>query len=677
MNKALLRIVFMIVTFALVFGSPLYASGAQEGEGGAEPEAAAQPERDADAMWTKYMTPSDFAAETGNQLPEYKEAPTLAERVEAGELPPVGDRLPSEPLVVQPTHEIGQYGGILNRAWLGYSDQWGVNKPFGERFISWDRNGLLVPNVPKSWEIIEDGNAIIFNLREGMKWSDGDDLTADDILFYVNDIKFYTPLDGVEPQPWDSMQFGGEPISVTKLDDYTVRFDFAVPAAGQFLNQRATWGPYTLIAPAHYLKQFHPEYTAESDINAMAAEEGFDDWTQLFEQKYDYLRNPDMPVIFAWKPVTVGSEQIYKMERNPYYWKVDTEGNQLPYIDQVFNNQVESTEIINAQALSGAYDYQVRHVQFKNFTTLKENEERGGYRVGLYPTDSTAAGALYFNLTTRDAQKKELFANQDFKVALSHAIDRNEINELVYNGVGVPRNIEGYVPRSPFYDEELAFAYSEHDVETANRLLDEIGLDERGNDGFRRGPDGNAFQLNVTATTSADTDVLELVKSYWENVGVKTKIDQIDRTLYEERQYSNEFEIMVWGQAKMLRPDFELLNLVPISGQRGNIYRSGPLWGLWYITDGERGEEPPAYAKRLQELSEEAAVTDSFERIEEIMREIAEIRVENMQAIGLVGEIPNAGVISNRLHNVPVGFVWTGLYRNAARSMPFQFFIRE
>lgn len=682
MSKYLSRMIALIAIFTFAFGMPLFAGGAQEegpeagaAEGAAEAEGPA--EVDTDAMWAKYITPSMYTEQTGNALPAYNEAPILAERVNAGELPPIEERLPSEPLVVQPVHEIGQYGGILNRAWLGYSDQWGVNKPFGERFVSWNANGQIVPNVPKSWEIVDGGSGIIFNLREGMKWSDGNDLTADDVLFYVNDIKFYDALDGVEPQPWDQMKFGGERISVTKIDDYTVRFDFAIAAAEQFLNQRATWGPYTLIAPSHYLEQFHAAYASESDLNEATEEAGYDDWTQLFEEKNDYLRNPDLPVIFAWKPATVGSEQIFKMERNPYYWKVDVEGNQLPYIDQVFNQLVESVEIINAQALSGAYDLQVRHVKFENFTTLKENEEKGGYRVGLYPTDSTTQLGLYINHTVEDPIKNELFNTQEFKVALSHAIDREEMNELVFNGVGVARNAEGYVPRSPFYREDLAFAYADLDVEKANQLLDEVGLDERGSDGFRLGPDGGPFQVNITATTNQNTDVLELVKSYWENVGIKTEIDQIDRSLYEERQYSNRFELAAWGMAKMLRPDFELVNLCPITGQRGNTYGSAPLWGLWYITDGEQGVEPPAYAKRLQELAEEMAVADSFERKAEIVEEIAQIRVDNLQVIGTVGEIPAAGVISNRLRNAPVGVVWTGLYRNAARTMPCQFYIRE
>ena len=680
MRKRLILMSSLVLALALVFAAPLFATGEREAET-VEPVTW---DPDPNAMWRQFVTPQVYTQATGQRLPSLNEAPDLAERVAAGELPPVEDRVPRDPMVVQPTHEIGAYGGDLNRAWFGYSDEWGPGQFLGERFVTFNEAGELIPNVPKSWEIRDGGNTLIFNLREGMKWSDGAPLTADDVLFYVNDLKFFEPLAGLAPQPWDDLRFGGERIRVQKLDTYTVRIDFAIPAAQQFLVQRATWGPYTMIAPSHYLKPFHPNHTPQSELDRMAADAGVDDWVALFQQRFDdsngWQRNPELPVVFAWRPVNTGSASTFRLERNPYYWKVDTEGNQLPYIDNVLYQRLDDAEVLNARAVAGELDFQLRHIAFDNYSLLRENEQRGGYRVGRYTSDSVTALALRPNHTVEDPLKRELFDTQEFKIALSHAINREEVNELLFAGLGTPRNPEGYLPGSPFYDEELAYAYSEYDPDRANQLLDEVGMAARDGDGFRLGPDGNRFQITITAMTTTSSDMLEMAKQYWEDVGIRTRIDQVERGLYEEREFSNNYEFSgAWGIGNAIRPDFEAIYFAPVTGRRGNIYSSGPLWGTWYISDGERGVEPPPYAKRLQELYEEIALAGGeIDRLREIMGEMAQIRVDNIQAIGLgPAEIPSFAVISNRIRNVPVNQPNIALYRTEGRTLPQQFTVVE
>ncbi|HET6520496.1 MAG TPA: ABC transporter substrate-binding protein, partial [Geminicoccaceae bacterium] len=304
----------------------------------------------------------------------FNEAPMLAERVQAGELPPVEERLPEEPLVIQPVHEIGRYGGTWRRGFLGPGDGENGNRiNASDKLLFWDYTGTeIVPSLAKDWRLSDDGRTVTVSLRRGLKWSDGQPMTADDFVFWFEDL--YSNRD-IVPTPIADMQVNGKPGRVVKVDDFTVAFEFDDPyplfvemlagdtliGGGQSVRQSEdrTFGAY---APAHYLRQFLPEYSSDEEVNARARAEGFDNWVQMLHFKKDWRLNAELPTLGPWvmkQPIT---NPTWVMERNPYYWAVDTEGNQLPYIDGIVMTLAEDLEVLNLRAIAGEYDMQERHV---------------------------------------------------------------------------------------------------------------------------------------------------------------------------------------------------------------------------------------------------------------------------------------------------------------------------
>jgi peptide/nickel transport system substrate-binding protein len=624
-----------------------------------------------DAIWSVYSTPALYRSATGASVGSFKEAPGLADQVAAGSLESVSQRLPNAPFVLVPTDSIGQYGGTLRRTWMGPSDMWGINKPIGERFLTWSNDSQVVPNVPESFEVVDGGTGIIFHLREGMKWSDGHPLTTADVAFYVNDIKFYDPLKTVQPQEWDNMEFAGERLELTIIDDYTFRLDFAIAAAETFLRQRAMWGPSTMLAPAHYLEQYHANYTPVAELNAMAAAEGFNDWSQLFALKNDYLRDPDRPVIYAWMPVNTQNDTVFRFERNPYYWKVDPEGNQLPYVDNLEVTLVEDRQVVVLKAVSGEIDFQARHLVMSDYPVLAGESEQSGYDVYRYTTDMAADPVYRLNHTTDNLMLRELFSDLRFKQALSLAVNRPQLNELSFLDLGEPRQAS-FVTGSPFYDASWESAYAEFDPDRANALLDEIGLPV-GSDGLRR-YNGEVVNITLTYTRDEDDQAMELTKSWWEEIGIGVSIRKLERSLFEERFQNNDTEINVWYQHKMLRPDVELFYLVP-SGPTHAYY--GPLWSAWFASDGTTGLEPPDDVKRLFEIRDALEMAPSWDERLALMEELGNILEENLFFIGTVGESPQPVVVSKNLRNVPRQLMWTGLYRNGGYARMQQFYFDD
>ncbi|TDO95152.1 peptide/nickel transport system substrate-binding protein [Halanaerobium saccharolyticum] len=631
----------------------------------------------ADGMWKLYNTSTDFEEETGKTLPEFKQAPQLSEQVSNGELPAVGERLPEEPVVVEPANKIGQYGGTWVRAWKGLSDQWAINKPVGERFLTFDEEGKVVPNIAKSWEIVDEGKGIIFHLRKGMKWSDGHPLTADDVLFWFNDIKLYEKLATVEPGPWDTLKYGDKEAEIKKIDDYTFKVSFAVDVAEKFLDERAGWGPTTMIAPRHYLKQFHDKYVAEEKLNAKAVEAGYDSWIEYFGEKVDYLRNPDLPVIFAWQVVNDYSSSELKLKRNPYYWKVDTAGNQLPYMDDISALRIDDNQVMVMQAISGNINLQNRHITIDNYPLLREQEDKGNYTVYLYPRADGANNALYFNHTLEDPVKRKLYNNPTFKKAVSLALNRSEINEMFYLGIGKPRQAS-FVTNSPFFDKEWTNAYTEYNPEKANQMLDELGM-ERGEDGYRLSPDGKPFEIEITIQSMSGggggsaSQMAEVYKHYFDEIGLKSSIETLERSLMEERMATNQVDTRLSNLGDMLRPDKHLFNrLVPMVPSHAYW---APAWAKYYQSEGESGQVPPADVKRLQEIAEAIETGPSWEKRKELMAELADIFKEHLYIIGTVGEVPTPYVAADYMKNMPEEILDTGSYRNIARVLPIQIYI--
>ncbi len=369
----------------------------------------------------------DYEAQSGNTL-AFTGNPLFAAREASGELPPVADRLPADVLVVLPIDEIGSYGGTLRGA-AGALES-GTSEILSWRQVNLVRldptNNSIVPDVAKSWSWNTDQTAITFTLREGHKWSDGDDFTSDDVVFWVNDIMRNEEL---TPAVWGNWAHGGETVSVTKIDDLNFTFTFA-ESNPVFLHYLATSGSYfTPWAASHVLKQYHADYN--DGANAVAVEAGYEDWKDLFKRYYHKWKDAvtatekglDVPTLESHVLASATDGQTRNFIANPYYFKVDSAGQQLPYIDK-HNERFLENQIWALEVISGNVDQKSQNVSLSDFPLFKENETRGDYTVNL--NDGQIGPVLVFNYTIADESKQFAYGNADFRKAMSVAINRAE-----------------------------------------------------------------------------------------------------------------------------------------------------------------------------------------------------------------------------------------------------------
>jgi len=612
---------------------------------------------------------SDYERLTGKKITKFNEAPQLADLVKQGKLPPVEERLPKEPVVIEPWEEIGQYGGTWRRAWLGLSDGAGPFKIAYEHLVRWNADGSdVVPNIVKSFEVSKDGRTFTFHLREGLKWSDGTPFTTDDVRFWFEDIILNKELTPTFPS-WLTVE--GKPCTFKVKDKYTFTVSFSKPNA-IFPMQLAYFGGF--VAPSHYLKQFHPKYTDPKKLEEMAKEAKFQFWYQLFGFKNNWLQNPELPSLWAWKLGSAPTATLMVLERNPYYWKIDPAGNQLPYIDRITHELVQDAEIINMKAVAGEIDMQMRHIKLQNYTLLMENRDKGNYRVLRWTTASGSDYMLMPNQNLKDPVLKKLFQDRRFRFALSLAINRQEINQLVFLGMGKPRQAS-LISASPYYDPLWEKAYAEYNPKKANQLLDEIGLSKRDKDGYRLRPDGKTLALTIEfAISPVASDAAELVKKYWEAIGIKVDIKQHERSLMYTKTLAGDFEVTTWGMDRAFQPLADPLYLVPY---RQEIGTWGPLYALWYMTGGKGGEEPPGVVRQLQKIWDVIKVTTKPEERKRLVAQLTKIHRENIWMIGTVGESPALVVVKNNFRNVPEKLVSDDILRSPGNAYPQVFFFKK
>jgi peptide/nickel transport system substrate-binding protein len=602
----------------------------------------------------------------------YKEAPMLAELVKAGKLPPVEQRLPKEPAVVKPFEEIGQYGGTWRRAYLGPAD---IGAPMFrlpyDPLVRWAPNySTVLPNLAKSWDVSEGGRVFTFRLVEGVKWSDGTPFTSDDIAFWYEDVLLNKDLTPTFPR-W--LTVGGEPVKVEKVGDYTVRFRFSSPYGLFLQNMAQPQGMEPVLYPKHYLRQFHPRYVSMDKLNQMAKEAKLESWNQLFLNKGTRQGNADLPTLSAWRTTIPIPATRFTMERNPYYWKVDPAGNQLPYIDRIVHDLLGDREAVVLKAVSGEIDNQQRHLDTKDFTLLMENREKGGYRMPKLTHTAATHVTLYPNFNHKDPVLRGLIHDRRFRFALSLAINRQEINELVYSGLAEPRQAS---PRrdSPYYYEKLEKAYAQYDPKRANQLLDEMGLTRRDSEGFRLRPDGKTLALTIDMTPGWE-DQGTIIRENWEAIGIKTALKVSDRSLWTTRWQAADTDVVVWwGEGGSgIEPVLNFRVYSPVDG--GHL--GGQLYNLWYRTGGKSGEEPPPDIKRTIELYEKIQTTvDEGERAR-LMREVLDLNAENIWTIGVTSPAPLPWVVKNNMRNVPESDLATWPYPNPGPIYPEQFFFKR
>ncbi|HEY65434.1 MAG TPA: ABC transporter substrate-binding protein [Caldilineae bacterium] len=591
------------------------------------------------------VAPTTPTAPAAAPTTQYKEAPMLAELVKQGKLPPVDERLPSEPVVVQVIEEIGQYGGTWEQAVTGQADVNGAMSYDNELWITFDEScQTWRPNVAKKVEVSEDGTEFTFYIREGHRWSDGEPFTADDIVFWYEDVVLNDELSPAKPH-W--MKSGDELGVVEKIDDYTVKYKFAKPHGLLLLYMSYVWGGRGgLEYPAHYLKQFHAKYADKDKLDQMVKDAGFETWDQLFWDKMSPTTNPELPVLRAWQLKDLGPPWIF--ERNPYFFKVDPEGNQLPYIDRVRLHAVEDKQMITLKVIAGELSAQWRNLSFSDLPLFMENREKGDYRVIKALAEHPMAFTIFPNQTlVGDDVMLSIIQDIRFRKALNLAIDRDEVNELIYLGERAP--VQAAFPN--LQDEPELFAHLTYDPEQAKALLDEMGL-EVGPDGYRLRPDGQQLVAKVDVFSNKTLmDAAELVASYWEAIGIRTSLEEISYDLWWPRIFSHEYAFCAYVKDSIggLARFVYLRSYAPVAH---STYWA-PAWGLWYQSGGTQGVEPTGDARRAQQLFDEAKVTVDTDKQLELLTEIERLDLKNVWEVLTLGPGPNIRIVKNNFRNVP------------------------
>ncbi|SIN76326.1 ABC transporter substrate-binding protein [Vannielia litorea] len=621
---------------------------------------------------------------TGLWAAEYDQAPMLDALVESGDLPPVEDRLPKSPLIFETLESIGEYGGTLRRAILGGGDQHNIVRTIGhENLVRWSADWTEVkPNIAESWTVSEDATTFTFKLREGMRWSDGAPFTADDIMFW------YEVFSDERLTPSKHAIYVGPegPVEVRKIDDTTVEFKFASPNGLFIQNLAYGFGYYPVNYPKHYLSQFHEAYNPDGIQALIDAEPAAGDWVSLFTLKAGQMHTPafwqnaDRPTLHPWKLKNAyGSSDRVVAERNPYFWKVDAEGNQLPYFDSITWDQVEDPETILLKAFNGEIDYMNRHLgRPANRAVLTDNMERGKYHF-FDTNDLPSNGAiLMLNLNNPDPVKNEIVNNKDFRVGISHAVNRQEIIDLIYFGSGRAAQTAPQ-PVSPLYNERMATQFVEYDPDLANEYLDKV-LPEKDAEGYRLDPDGNRFTLVfLTADVfgAQFPDVMELVAAYAGDVGLDFQVRVSDRARLQEIAAASEHDAYIWNCAGGQSDAYTSPECYLPFGQA--VYWA-PEWAKWGV-DKSTGIEPPEHIKALftQYDLVKSAATDEARKAE--MDKLLEMSADQFLTIGLVQSDPAFGVARNNVKNAPdplpiSGQLWypspyvSQMYYEGGKSLP-------
>lgn len=602
---------------------------------------------------------------------KFQESPMLADKVTAGDLPPVDERLPENPRVIKAlTGEQGVYGGELRVGFTGTQPEWGAFLWVAawDHLVSWapDFNSIQ-NNLAESIDVNEDASEYTVHLRKGIKWSDGEPYTADDIMFYIEDVLMDPDLSPTGPGA-DWLPSGmAKDFKAEKIDDVTVKFTFPSPY-GTFLYNLAGWqGRYFSMYPKHYLSQFHKKYNDKvDDLVKAAADDSVADWMALFFKKGPenwaapgrWYENPDYPSLYPWITVQpLGTGTQIRLERNPYYWKVDENGNQLPYIDTILGISYQDNESRTLAMLNGDLDF-IKDPGPENRTLYYDAVDEGkAIQIKNPVSDGANVNSIHFNQTLADPVKADVFGNKDFRIGMSYAIKREEIIEIIFNGQGEPSQVAP-LKDSPFYIEGMDTQYIEYDVDKANEFLDKV-LPDKDSKGMRLGPDGKPFKIIFTVQNDLGfgtyyVQLAELLIGYWKEVGVDVTLNSQPGPQYDENKKKNLIEASVFtgeggaGVTPILDPRY----YVALAG--GQIFNQG--WGAWRTPDptGETvAVEPPQWAKdNYTKFEEVIAQPDPDQQIAK-MRDVLQEAKDRFYVIGISRNPPMYYPFSSRLQGIP------------------------
>lgn len=529
------------------------------------------------------------------------------------EMPALADRLPAEPLVVAPYDAIGTYGGRFNA--LSNATEAGTSDFMSVRHVNLVRYAddltTIVPNVAKSWSWNDDFTQLTFVLREGHKWSDGQPFGAEDVKFWYENLALDSK---VIESPRDYVLAGGEAMTVDVIDPQTVRFTMPSPKPG-FLAHFASHYAQGFQAK-HFLGQYHPAINPDADKLAQSL--GFENGYAVIQAYYgnsDWMDTPtpmlshpdkvaNMPLDAAptlESHIVVGeTTEGRQFVANPYFYMVDTAGNQLPYINELDEVYVGESEVRLLKLVNGEVDYKAQALQVDYVPLLLESQEKGSFIVDLKP--EITMPTLAFNVTSDDLEKRKVFGDLKFRQAMSVAMNRDEINEVALFGLGTPQQYVGFSPTPSFVTPEWEQYYAQFDPELAKSLLDEIGMVDTDGDGMRELPNGEKLVLNLqVATQGISIKIVELVGQNWRNVGVNNTVKEVTTDEYRSAQSANQLDVtmfeksvplsVVLGNAEIFIPPFDnYFNM-----------RTAMLWGEWVDSNGASGVEPPDYVKQMIE----------------------------------------------------------------------------
>ncbi|HZC70659.1 MAG TPA: ABC transporter substrate-binding protein [Jatrophihabitans sp.] len=618
-----------------------------------------------------------------------KESPVFAAQTKAGKLPAVADRIGQDPLVIKPVDGIGKYGGVLRRAFAGVEDYQNGNLFCAgpDSLLYWDYElKNVVPNIARDYQLSADATELTIYLRRGMKWSDGHPFTADDILFWRNDITLNTTI----AHPNASLQIAGKPVSVERVDDYTVRYKSAVPypALPLFFASANDLGGVSYggatggggYAPKHYLSQFHPAYTSEAEATKLAKDAGLDSWPLYLLNRNTWYLNPDLPTLTPWTVSRPINNPPWEFTANPYSVWVDTEGNQLPYIPKISMSEVKTLEAETVQAAAGAYDFQDRGLQVKDLTVLIKNQERSDYTIHKNPSVSLDC-AVRFNLAyDKDKEIGDLIRTVEFRRALSLAIDRHQVNETFFLGTATPTASRPAETSVYYLGKEWDNRWATHDVAQANKLLDQIGLDKRDSSGFRLTPSGKRVRLDIENVESIVdyTSIGDMIKQQWQKIGVDCTNGPIEGLLIVEKVAANEIMVHINALQGVEDPFVAEYGLIPsltigVSGLIGYPYVQ------WFLSNGTQGVEPPASVGDLKTAMDyyyKGLQSDEAERIR-LGKKIFQLHADQVWSAGVCGfglAFYGLYYAKNNLGNVPGRVLNSLQLKTPSNTMPMTFY---
>lgn len=593
-----------------------------------------------------------FLHEADGATPQLLETPYFAARVANGDLPQVEGRVPFEPFIRHPKN-LGRVPGVQGgtmRLLMGDSRDTRFMTVYSyTRLIAFNRKLDLDPDILYSIAV-EDDIHFTLRLRKGHRWSDGAPFTTEDFRFLYEDV--YQNAKLTPGGPPIALRAGGEFAELRIIDETHVRYSFAEPAP-YFLPALADSFPLYLCAPAHYLKQFHSRYADKAALDALVKAAHVKDWTALYERKARQFRpdNPDLPSLDAWCPRTFAPSELFVFARNPYFHRIDSQGRQLPYIDEV-TIALSSTGLIPAKTGAGESDLQARFLNFADYTFLKEAEKAQNFTVRLWEKGEGSFVALYPNFNAKDDGWRTLMRTRDFRRALSLGINRHDLNQILCFGLA-HESANTILPQSPLFEERYRTAFATYDPKQANILLDALGLDKVDSDGIRLMPDGRRAEFTIeTAGDTTLTDLLALVCEFWLALGIKAYVHTTALDVFRKR---------VWSGETVMAADTGLDNAAPSPKMEPvalcpclQSQFQWPLFGQYVESNGKEGTaiDMPSVAE-LARLHEAWRHSRGEEERIGIWKAILDLHASEVFTIGTLNATLQPVVVKKNLKNVP------------------------